>query len=101
MATNGRRRTRYREDPDYRRSRIEYALARRASQRAERERIKRLRGWQTIDSAPENEAIILYDPKVFWPVVASWDGKGWACVHYEGPPLRPTHWRPILQLPLP
>lgn len=101
MATADRRRERYRTDPDYRRARIQAALDRRAQKREAKERELRLRGWRTIDSVPDNETVILYDPKVFWPVVASWNGKDWDCVHYEGPPIRPTHWRPVLLLPLP
>lgn len=102
MATAKRRRERYHSDDEYRRARIQAAWDRRQLQRAERERQKRMRGWYHIDTAPENEVIALYDPAVFWPVLAEWDrdGQTWKPVHYEGPPLRPTHWRPTWQIPL-
>lgn len=83
----------------YRQARLDAANARWQARRDEKERLRLLRGWQTIDSAPENEVIILYDPVIFWPVVAEWDGKDWKCLHYDGA-VRPTHWRPILPIPL-
>lgn len=102
MATNQRRRERYHSDPDYRQRRIQAAWDRRKQLREERNREKRMRGWYHIDTAPENEVIALYDPKVFWPVWAEWDAgaQNWKPIHYEGVPLRPTHWRPMWPLPL-
>lgn len=99
MATNERRRIRYAEDDSYRQARIMAALAYKRKKQLEKERERRLREWRTIDTAPDNEVIMLYDPAVFWPVVGSWDGKQWNCVHFEGL-LKPTHWRPVLPIPL-
>jgi hypothetical protein len=60
-----------------------------------------LRGWQHISSVPDNEAVIIYDPNIFWPVVATLEDGHWRCIHYQGPEPRPTHWRRILEVPLP
>ncbi len=101
MASNERRRERYRTDESYRERRLRQAQDARDTQIAERERIKRLRGWEPIGTAPDGEMILLYDPKVFWPVVAMMGKTGeWDCVHYQGPPIRPTHWRPTMKTPL-
>lgn len=96
MATNQRRKERYHSDPEYRRKRIEDALARKKPKP-----VDRLRGWEPIHSAPETETVFLYDPEIFWPVLATWDSDrhDWEGVHYEGK-IRPTHWRYPPKVPL-
>ena len=100
MASNERRRERYQTDETYRERRLRAVQERRAQLRAIREREKRLRGWKTIDSAPDGETILIYDPQIFWPVVAALKDGHWKCVHYDGPEPRPTHWRYLLEVPL-
>jgi hypothetical protein len=100
VSTNERRRERYAKDETYRERRLRAVRERRQQIQKERDRLKRLRGWEPIHSAPENEWIILYDPYVFWPVVATLKDGQWRGVHYEGA-IRPTHWRRLLEVPLP
>lgn len=101
MATNERRRERYALDETYRERRVREVRERREAHRAEFNRRKRLRGWEPIASCPDDEVVLIYDPKIFWPVVASLrDGK-WDCVHYDGVDPHPTHWRRVLEVPLP
>ena len=102
MATNKRRRERYQHDETYRERRLRDAQERRDAKRQEQDRLLRLRGWQHISSAPDDEYVLLYDPQIFWPVIArlAEDGQ-WMCIHYDGPQPRPTHWRWPLELPLP
>ena len=99
MATNERRRERYRLDETYRERRIRQVQEARQAQRVERQRQKRLKGWADIATAPENEVIMLYDPTVFWPILASLKDGEWNYVHYDGPRLRPTHWRYLIEMP--
>jgi hypothetical protein len=101
MATNERRKHRYHNDEDYRRRRIRQAQEARANRKLQQEKAKRLRGWEHISSVPDNEAVIIYDPDIFWPVVAALEDGHWRCIHYQGPEPRPTHWRRILEVPLP
>lgn len=101
MSTNERRRLRYQTDETYRERRLREVRERRAFLRQERERKKRLRGWEPIATVPDNEVVLIYDPAVFWPVVAMLKDGHWKCMHYQGPEPRPTHWRRPLELPLP
>jgi hypothetical protein len=100
MATNDRRKERYHSDPEYRQRRIQQVKDQREAVKRRREAEKRLRGWLPISSCPENEVILIYDPDIFWPVVASIKDGQWKCVHYQGPRPRPTHWRRVLEVPL-
>lgn len=101
MATNQRRKERYHTDEDYRQRRLRQVQESREAKRVEREKVKRLRGWQPISSVPDNLMVMIYDPKIFWPIVASLEDGQWRCIHYEGVEPRPTHWRPLLEIPLP
>lgn len=100
MASIARQRERYRTDPAYRLTKLEAANQRKRDLAMQRERARRLRGWSDISTVPENETVLLYDPTIFWPVVATWDGTDWDCAHYEGR-VRPTHWRFPIPVPLP
>lgn len=100
MATNERRKERYRTDETYRQRRLRQVQESREAKRLEREKVKRLRGWQHIASVPENIAVMIYDPEIFWPIVASLEDGQWRCIHYCGTVPRPTHWRHILEVPL-
>jgi hypothetical protein len=101
MATKERRKERYRTDEDYRQRRLRQVQERRAALRLQRDKEKRLRGWSDISSVPDNLAVLIYDPDIFWPVVAILEDGHWRCIHYQGPEPRPTHWRHILETPLP
>lgn len=101
MATAQRRRERYALDENYRERRIREVHERREAHREAMAKKRRLRGWETIDSCPDDEVVMLYDPKIFWPIVASMRDGRWDCVHYDGPDPRPTHWRRLLEVPLP
>lgn len=102
MATNDRRRERYAQDETYRERRLRDVRERREARRIEKEKLERLRGWATIDSLPNEEVVFLYDPAVFWPVIGHFSSteNEWVYVHYDGIPLRPTHWRPLMGVPL-
>ena len=99
MATNERRRERYALDETYRERRIRAAREAREAKRREYNRKKLLKGWADIATAPDNEVILIYDPSIFWPIVASLKDGEWDCVHYEGPVPRPTHWRHLIEVP--
>lgn len=58
-----------------------------------------MRGWHPIITVPDNEVVLLYDPEVFWPVVAKLKNQKWEYIHYQGPELHPTHWRYMLEIP--
>ncbi len=99
MATNQRQRDRYAQDETYRERKIRQAQEHRAKLRKERERLKLMRGWHPIITVPDNEVVLLYDPEVFWPVVAKLKNQKWEYIHYQGPELHPTHWRYMLEIP--
>ena len=101
MATNDRRRERYKTDETYRERRLRQAREARDAQKRELAKLKRLRGWEPIGTVPDNEMVLIWDPKIFWPVLAMCRDGQWKCVHYDGPQPRPTHWRKPLELPLP
>lgn len=101
MATSQRQRERYANDESYRERKLRQVREARAAARVERERIRQLKGWRHISSAPENEVILLYDPNIFWPVVAKLVDQEWECIHYIGPQIHPTHWRYMLEIPKP
>ena len=101
MATNERRRLRYKTDETYRQRRLRQAQEARDSQKRALAKVQRLRGWSYIDSVPDNEMVLIWDPKIFWPILAMLKNDHWECVHYDGPEPRPTHWRKPLELPLP
>ena len=102
MATNQRRRERYAQDETYRERRARDVRERREARKLEQEREKRLRGWLPISNVPNDEVVFLYDPAVFWPVIGHFSSveNEWVYVHYDGLPLRPTHWRHLLQVPM-
>ena len=63
------------------------------------QRLKLLRGWHHIGSAPDNEVVLLYDPSIIWPIVAKLVNQKWEYIHYNGPDIHPTHWRYMLETP--
>lgn len=97
---NERRKKRYREDPAYRAKVIANAKAQKAKAKARREAEKNMRGWSPIETAPNNEVIFLYDPRIFWPVLgerrATHDR--FRGLHYQGP-IEPTHWCRPMKVP--
>jgi hypothetical protein len=94
-----RQRERYLTDEGYRERKVRQARELRERKRKERERLRLMRGWHPIHSAPDNEVILLYDPAIFWPIVAKLVNQKWECIHYQGPDIRPTHWRYMLEVP--
>lgn len=101
MATNERRRERYALDETYRERRLRQVREAREAKRKEKEKEKRLRGWSPIGTVPDNEVVMLYDPQVFWPILAALQDGHWKYIHYDGPPIKPTHWRRVIEVPLP
>jgi hypothetical protein len=102
MSTNQRRRERYASDEDYRERRLRAAQEQREKVMREKERLRRLRGWEHIGTCPENEVVLLYDHYIWWPIVAHLGKDGqWHCKNYAGPDPKPTHWRPLPKVPLP
>lgn len=101
MASNKRRKERYHTDEDYRERRLRQVRESREAARIQREKLKRLRGWEPIASVPDNLTVLIYDPEIFWPIVACLEDGHWRCIHYQGPEPRPTHWRKVLEIPLP
>jgi hypothetical protein len=99
VASSQRQRERYATDETYRERRIRQVREHRERKRKERERAKLLRGWAPISTAPDNEVVLLYDPEVFWPVVAKLDNHRWEYIHYQGPDIYPTHWRYMIEIP--
>lgn len=100
MSSNRKRRERYAQDETYRDRQLRAVRERRENQKRWREQVKRLRGWKLISSVPENEIVLIYDPVIFWPIVAKLKDHRWQCLHYQGPAPRPTHWKHIDQVPL-
>lgn len=100
MATNERRRERYASDETYRERKIRAARERREQERKARERLKRLRGWKPIATVPDNEVVLIYDPDIFWPIVARIKDQRWDCIHYQGPQPHPIYWRYMIEVPL-
>jgi hypothetical protein len=102
MATNQRRRERYAQDETYRERRLRETREKREAAKMAKERLDRLRGWFLIESVPDDEVVFLFDPAIFWPVIGHFSSvdNEWVYVHYDGIPLRPTHWRPLLAVPL-
>lgn len=99
MASNERRRERYATDETYRERQLRQVKETREAARRKREELKRMRGWEPIATAPDNEVVLIYDPGIFWPVVAKLEKQRWVCLHYRGPEPRPTHWRRVLEVP--
>lgn len=98
MDRNERRRLRYRADPAYRQRCMQAALARKARLRSDRDRLRRMHGWEPIHTAPENEVIKLYDPAIFFPVYAEMKNGVWVGIHYEGR-INPTYWMRCEKVP--
>lgn len=99
MSSNKRLRERYATDETYRERKLRQVRELREARRKERARIRLLKGWQPIGTVPDNEVVLIYDPDIFWPIVAKLKDQHWDCLHYTGPEPRPTHWRHLLEVP--
>lgn len=100
MVSNERRRERYATDESYRERQLRQVRESRERKKRERQRVALLRGWRDIVTAPDNEVVLIYDPAIFWPIVAKLKDQHWECLHYQGPEPRPTHWRYMIEAPI-